>query len=95
MPPAKMRAHNAPEGVAVNLVYVILVGLVAGWLAGILMKAPSKDLLRNLVIGLLGGLIGGWLLPMVGLTIGGGLLGSIVMATLGAVILIAVLRAVL
>ena len=73
----------------------IVVGLIAGWLAGLVMKGGGYGIVGDIVIGIVGGLLGGWLASSV-LHIGGGVtginLGSILVAFVGAVILIALLR---
>ena len=71
----------------------LVVGLVAGWLAGKVSRGHGFGLIGDLVVGLIGALIGGFL---AGLIFHGsvGLLGSIIVAFLGAVILLAILRAV-
>jgi uncharacterized membrane protein YeaQ/YmgE (transglycosylase-associated protein family) len=78
-----------------SLILWIIVGLVAGWLAGMIMKGSGYGLIGDLILGLVGALVGGWLvslvLPAAEPT---GLLGSIIVATLGAVILIFIARAV-
>lgn len=68
------------------------IGLVAGWLASLVMKGGGSGLLRDLLIGLLGGIIGHVLLPKIGLHVGGGLVGAIVTAFIGAVVLLFVVR---
>lgn len=68
------------------------IGIVAGWLASLVMKGGSSGLLRNLLIGLLGGIVGSWLLPRVGLRVGGELVGAIITAFIGAVVLLLVVR---
>jgi uncharacterized membrane protein YeaQ/YmgE (transglycosylase-associated protein family) len=73
-----------------NVIWFLIVGVIAGWLAGLLVKGGGFGLIGDLVVGILGALIGGLLLG--GSLLGGGLLGSIVVATLGAVILLVVLR---
>ena len=75
-----------------ELVWFILVGLIAGWLAGVLVKGGGYGLVGDMVVGILGALLGGYLFGSLGGAVGGGLLGSIVVATLGAIILIAILR---
>ena len=75
-----------------NLLWFCLVGLVAGWLAGVLVKGGGFGLIGDLVVGVLGALLGGWLFTKLGVSAGGGLLGAIVVATIGAVILIVILR---
>lgn len=73
-----------------DIVYFLLIGAVAGWLAGQLTKGKGFDLLGNLIVGILGALLGGFLLPLVGLT-AQGLVGLLVQATIGAVVLLVLL----
>lgn len=73
-----------------NVIWFLIVGVIAGWLAGLLVKGGGFGLIGDLVVGIFGALIGGLLFG--GSLLGGGLLGSIVVATLGAVILLVVLR---
>lgn len=75
-----------------SIIWFILVGLVAGWLAGQLMKGGGFGVLGDIVVGVIGALIGGLLFSSLGISAGGGLLGAIIVATIGAVVLIALLR---
>jgi uncharacterized membrane protein YeaQ/YmgE (transglycosylase-associated protein family) len=75
-----------------EFIWFILVGLVAGWLAGVLVKGGGFGVVGDIVVGVLGALVGGFLFVLLGFSGGGGLLGSIVVATVGAVVLIFVLR---
>jgi uncharacterized membrane protein YeaQ/YmgE (transglycosylase-associated protein family) len=75
-----------------NIIWFVLVGLIAGWLAGILMKGGGFGVLGDIVVGIIGALIGGLLFGSLGVFPGGGLLGAIIVATIGAVVLIFVLR---
>jgi len=75
-----------------EFVWFILVGLVAGWLAGMLVKGGGFGVIGDIIVGVLGALVGGFLFGFLGFSGGGGLLGSIVVATVGAVVLIFVLR---
>ena len=75
-----------------NVLWFLLVGVIAGWLAGVLVKGGGFGLVGDLVVGIIGALLGGLLFSGLGVAVGGGLLGSIVVATLGAVILLVVLR---
>jgi len=70
----------------------ILVGAVAGWLAGMVVRGGGFGLAGDIVIGIIGAFIGGWLLPRLGVSLGAGILGAIVSATIGAVILLLILR---
>jgi uncharacterized membrane protein YeaQ/YmgE (transglycosylase-associated protein family) len=76
-----------------SLLYLIVVGLIAGWLAGVVMKGGGYGLLVDIVLGILGSILGGWLFGMLGIWPGGGILGSIVVAFVGAVILVWISRA--
>jgi uncharacterized membrane protein YeaQ/YmgE (transglycosylase-associated protein family) len=70
----------------------ILVGLVAGWLAGKVMKGGGYGVLVDIILGILGGLLGGWLFGVLGWWPGGGVFGSILVAFIGAVILVGLTR---
>jgi uncharacterized membrane protein YeaQ/YmgE (transglycosylase-associated protein family) len=74
------------------LIWWILVGGIAGWLAGKVMKGGGFGVLMDIVIGIVGSIIGGWLFGMVGLFSGGGLIGSILVAFVGACILLWLVR---
>jgi uncharacterized membrane protein YeaQ/YmgE (transglycosylase-associated protein family) len=73
-----------------EIVYFLLIGGAAGWLAGQLIKGRGFGLLGNVVVGVLGAIVGGFVFPLVGIG-AKGLLGKIVLATLGAVLLLAAL----
>lgn len=75
-----------------SLVWFLLVGLIAGWLAGQVMKGGGYGIVGDMIIGVIGALIGGWLFSLLGISTGG-LIGAIITAFVGAVILIAILRA--
>lgn len=68
----------------------LIIGAIAGWLAGEMMRGRGFGLLGNLVIGILGALVGGWLFGLLGISTGTGFpIGSLVTAFLGAIILLA------
>jgi uncharacterized membrane protein YeaQ/YmgE (transglycosylase-associated protein family) len=75
-----------------GLIWTILVGLVAGWAAGKIMKGSGYGALMDILLGIAGGLVGRWTLGLLGLYFRGGLISSIVVATLGAVILVWLVR---
>ena len=75
-----------------EFVWFILIGLVAGWLAGQLVKGGGFGVLGDIVVGVIGALLGGFLFSSLGVSLGGGLLGAIIVATIGAVLLIFILR---
>jgi uncharacterized membrane protein YeaQ/YmgE (transglycosylase-associated protein family) len=70
-----------------GFLYFAVVGIIAGWLAGQIMKGRGFGLVGNLVIGILGAMLGGWLFGVLGLS-AYGTIGSILMATFGAVVLL-------
>lgn len=74
--------HISGEG----LLIILLVGLIAGWLAGEIVAGGGFGLFGDMAIGIVGALIGSWLLPQLGIHIGGGLVSAIIVATIGAVI---------
>jgi uncharacterized membrane protein YeaQ/YmgE (transglycosylase-associated protein family) len=73
-------------------VWFIVIGIVAGWLAGLIMKGGGYGLLGDLIVGIIGALLGGWLFGLLGISAGGGLVGSLIVALVGAIVLIALLR---
>lgn len=77
-----------------DFLWFLIVGLIAGWLAGMLVKGGGFGLVGDLVVGVIGAFIGGYLFSLFGASAGGGLIGSIVVATVGAVLLLIVVRAI-
>ncbi|WP_175926273.1 GlsB/YeaQ/YmgE family stress response membrane protein [Burkholderia cepacia] len=74
-----------------GLIVWLIIGAVAGWLAGVLVKGGGFGLLIDIVVGIVGAVIGGWLAELLGIGFSG-ILGSIVIAVIGAVILLFVIR---
>jgi uncharacterized membrane protein YeaQ/YmgE (transglycosylase-associated protein family) len=74
------------------MIYWIVVGLIAGWLAGQVMKGGGYGVLVDIILGILGGIVGGWLFGTLGIWPGGGIIGSIIVAFVGAVILVGISR---
>lgn len=75
-----------------TFIYFIIIGAVAGWLAGKIMKGGGFGLLMNMVLGIIGGVVGGWVFGLFGLSTDGGLLGSLITSVAGAVIILYVGR---
>ena len=75
-----------------SLVLILVVGVIAGWLAGQLVRGTGFGLIGDLIIGVIGAFIGTWLLPRLNIHIGSGMVGAIVSATIGAVLLLIILR---
>jgi uncharacterized membrane protein YeaQ/YmgE (transglycosylase-associated protein family) len=74
-----------------QLIWFLLIGLSAGWLAGKVMRGVGYGIVGDLVVGILGALLGGWLFGVLGIGIGG-LVGALVTAFVGAIILVWLLR---
>jgi uncharacterized membrane protein YeaQ/YmgE (transglycosylase-associated protein family) len=70
----------------------IVVGLIAGWLAGQVMKGGGYGVAVDIILGLVGGVLGGWIFGQLGISAGGGMIGSIIVAFIGAVILVGITR---
>lgn len=70
------------------LLILLLIGAVAGFLAGLIVEGYGFGLVGNIIVGIVGAVFGGWLLPKLGLFTGGDILGQILTATIGAVVLL-------
>ncbi len=75
-----------------SLIIFLIVGAIAGWLAGLIVKGFGFGLIGNIIVGIIGAFIAGWLLPRIGIVIGGGVIADIINAVIGAVILLLVIR---
>jgi len=75
-----------------SLLIFLIIGAIAGWLAGLIVSGFGFGLIGNIVVGIIGALIAGWLFPRLGFAIGGGILASIINATIGAVILLVLVK---
>jgi len=74
-----------------SIIVWLIVGAIAGWLAGLIVKGYGFGLIGNIVVGIVGALIAGWLLPRLGIAIGGGFVAAIINAVIGAVILLVII----
>jgi len=68
----------------------LIVGAIAGWLAGVIVKGGGFGLIGNIVIGIIGAIVAGWLLPVFGILIGGGFFAQVINAAIGAIIVLLV-----
>ena len=75
-----------------GIIIILLVGLIAGWLAGQFVRGGGFGMVGDIVVGIVGALIAGWLFPYLGFDLGGGIIGAIIAATIGAVILLVIIR---
>jgi uncharacterized membrane protein YeaQ/YmgE (transglycosylase-associated protein family) len=86
------RARRIEEGNRMSLLYWLVVGLIAGWLAGLVMKGGGYGIVVDIVLGILGGFLGGWIFSSLGIGAGAGFAGSVIVAFVGAVVLVAITR---
>jgi uncharacterized membrane protein YeaQ/YmgE (transglycosylase-associated protein family) len=75
-----------------SIVVILLVGLVAGWLAGKIVRGAGFGMIGDMLIGIVGALIASWLLPRLHIALGVGIIRQIIDATIGAVVLLLVVR---
>jgi len=75
-----------------GIVYWLVVGLIAGWLAGVVMKGGGYGIVVDIILGIVGGILGGWIFSSLGIWSGGGVVGGIIVAFIGAVVLVAITR---
>lgn len=75
-----------------SLLIILVIGVVAGWLAGQIVLGTGLGILSDLVFGIVGAFIGSWLLPQIGIHLGSGIIPAIVNATIGAVALLLVIK---
>ncbi|GAB2666466.1 GlsB/YeaQ/YmgE family stress response membrane protein [Arenimonas aestuarii] len=73
-----------------SLLVFLIIGALAGWLAGLVMKGRGFGILVNMIVGVLGAFFGGWLLPKLGISFGGEI-GVFITAFIGAVLLLAII----
>jgi len=75
-----------------SLLIILVVGLVAGWLAGKIVQGTGFGILGDIIVGIAGAFIGTWLLPQLGISVGAGLIAAILSATIGAMVLLLAVR---
>jgi len=74
-----------------SLLAWLIVGAIAGWLAGLIVKGYGFGLIGNIVVGIIGAVIAGWLFPRIGISLGAGMIAAIINAVIGAVILLVII----
>ena len=75
-----------------SLLIFLLIGAIAGWLAGVVVKGSGYGLIGDVIVGVIGSFVGGWLFDRLGVVHGAGFLGALIGATVGAVILLFLVR---
>jgi len=74
-----------------GIIAALIIGGIAGWLAGLIVRGAGFGILGNIVIGIIGALLASWLLPQLGVHLGAGWVRDIINATIGAVIILVIL----
>ena len=74
-----------------GIIVWLIVGALAGWLAGLIVKGAGFGLIGNIIVGIVGAVVAGWLLPRLGILIGGGFIAEVINAAIGAVIVLVIL----
>ena len=75
-----------------SLLVILVIGLIAGWLAGHFVRGTGFGIIADICIGIIGALIASWLFPRLGIHLGTGMVARIIAATIGAIILLLILR---
>jgi uncharacterized membrane protein YeaQ/YmgE (transglycosylase-associated protein family) len=76
----------------VHLIGALIIGGIAGWLAGLIMKGGGFGLIVDIIVGIVGGFVGGWLASVLHIRVGSGLISSLIVAVIGAVVLLFAIR---
>ena len=74
-----------------SIIVWLIVGAIAGWLAGLIVKGAGFGLVGNIVVGIVGAAVAGWLLPQLGIHLAAGIIGAIIDSAIGAVIVLVIL----
>ena len=75
-----------------SIVLWLIIGAIAGWLAGLVMKGGGFGLVGDIIVGIVGAVVAGFLFPALGVSLGGGIVGAIIAAAIGAIILLAIIK---
>ncbi len=79
------------EMTAQSIIVILIIGAIAGWLAGLIVRGAGFGLLGNIVVGIIGAFVASWLLPQLGVSLGGSALRDIINATIGGVVILVIL----
>jgi uncharacterized membrane protein YeaQ/YmgE (transglycosylase-associated protein family) len=71
-----------------TLLYLLIIGAIAGWITGLITKGKSHGIIINIMLGVLGAVVGSWIFKLLGIRTSGGLFGELLTAVIGAVILV-------
>lgn len=71
-----------------GLLYSLLIGALAGWIAGSLMRGGGFGLLLNIILGIIGGVVGNWVFSLLGILVSDGFIGDLITGAIGAIVLL-------
>jgi uncharacterized membrane protein YeaQ/YmgE (transglycosylase-associated protein family) len=77
---------------AQGIIIWLVIGAIAGWLAGTLLRGGGFGLIGDIIVGIIGAVLGGWLAGVLGLHLASGVISAIITATVGAIVLILIVR---
>lgn len=75
-----------------SILILLVIGAVAGWLAGVVVKGGGFGLVGDIVVGIVGALVAGFLFPALGIHLGSGIIGTIIAAAIGAIIFLVIIK---
>src|SRR5262245_17198608 len=87
----RIASQRGNLGVAMSLIAALIIGAIAGWLAGKIVHGAGFGLIGNIVVGIIGALVASFLLPALGVSLGIGWVRDIINATIGAVVVLVIL----
>ncbi|MGB3273796.1 MAG: GlsB/YeaQ/YmgE family stress response membrane protein [Xanthobacteraceae bacterium] len=74
-----------------SIIVWLIVGAIAGWLAGLIVEGAGFGLIGNIVIGIIGAVVAGWLLPQLGISLGSGVIAAIINSAIGGIVVLVIL----
>lgn len=75
-----------------SLIVALVIGAIAGWLAGVVVKGGGFGLVGDIIVGIIGAVVAGWLFPMLGVNLGGGWIGAILSSAVGAILVLVIIK---
>ena len=75
-----------------NIIIWLIIGAIAGWLAGQIVKGGGFGLIGDIIVGIVGAVIAGFLFPRLGISFGGEFIGAVISSTIGAILLLVILK---
>jgi uncharacterized membrane protein YeaQ/YmgE (transglycosylase-associated protein family) len=84
--------NRTKEARQMGLLWFLFIGLVAGWLTGLIMRGGGYGIFGDLILGVIGAFVGRWLFGVLGVGASYGFIGSVICATVGAILLVVLLR---